>query len=167
MTHNRFYFISGIKTWRRSSSTSTWCLITVKSSMKTIQRLVELVTTWGSSLRSAGRSFSNRQTKWLVKILPHGPIQSFIPEHQVLLFSVFSDRDWGIADWIMSQTLTISEPVVCKWETSPWEEGKKRNCYIMYAGYYYNRKKKKPQRVPEKWGVVVQYHSLSQNTALN
>lgn len=25
----------------------------------------------------------------------------------------------------------------------------------------------KPQRVPEKWGVVVQYHSLSQNTALN
>lgn len=67
------FFISGIKTWRLSSLTSTWCLITAKSSMKTIQKLVELVITWGSSLRSAGLSFWNKQTKSLFRFSPIKP----------------------------------------------------------------------------------------------
>lgn len=39
-------------------------------------------------------------------------------------------------------------------------------CYTT-RGWILLQQGEKPQRVPEKWGVVVQYHSLSQNTALN
>lgn len=132
--------ISGIKTWRLSSLMSTWCLITVKNSMKTIQTLVELVITWGSSLKSAGRSFWNKQTKR--QILPVNPFN----------FSNWSTRFHFVFWWrkrfcrMEGEVRTLNkEPVVCWREMSPWKtkqtkKTKKKSCY-MCAGFYYNREK--------------------------
>lgn len=67
-----------IKIWRPSSLMLTWCLTTAKSSMKTIQTLVEQVTIWGSFLRSAGLSFWNKQTKqYLFRFFPVKTVRIF------------------------------------------------------------------------------------------
>lgn len=56
------------------------------------------------------------------------------------------------------------EPVVSWREMSPREKKKKKKLHLRWILL---QQGEKPQRVPEKWGVVVQYHSLSENTALN
>lgn len=152
---------------------STWSLITVKNSMKTIQTLVELVITWGSSLRSAGLSFWNKQTKTNKK--KHLRLKKKKKSVQTLLqytHSTFRTGAPGVTFYFVMENVALQdgrrrsqllnkEPVVCLGEVSPW---KIKSCLgaldLLQQGW-------KPQRVPEKWGVIVQYHSLSQNTALN
>lgn len=137
-----FFVISGIKTWRLSSLMSTWCLITVKNSMKTIQTLVELVITWGSSLRSAGRSFWNKQTRLLFRF---SPINPFNFSYRSTRFSFLSLFSW----WRMWLCRMEEEEEVKPLIRSPWcaedrchlEKKKKKSCYMMCAGFYYNREK--------------------------
>lgn len=79
--HHLIFFLcisTDIKIWRPSSLMLTWCLTTAKSSMKTIQTLVEQVTIWGSFLRSAGLSFWNKQTKqYLFRFFPVKTVRIF------------------------------------------------------------------------------------------
>lgn len=107
-----FFVISGIKTWRLSSLMSTWCLITVKNSMKTIQTLVELVITWGSSLRSAGRSFWNKQTRLLFRF---SPINPFNFSYRSTRFSFLSLFSWWRM-WLCRMEEEEVKPLI----RSPW-----------------------------------------------
>lgn len=119
------FLISGIKTWRRSSLMSTWSLITAKNSMKTIQTLVALVITWGSSLRSAGLSFWNKQTKLSVQILPVNPFNFSYRSTRFYFCFYFLMENVALQDGRRSQILN-KEAMVCLREMSPWKKKKKK-----------------------------------------
>ena len=63
------FFISDIRTWRLSSSMSTWFSITARSSTRTTPTSAEQDTTWGSSSRSDGPNFWSKLTNPALTLL--------------------------------------------------------------------------------------------------
>lgn len=112
--------------------------------MKTIPTLVEPVITWGSSLRSAGRSFWNRQTRSVFRFSPINPFS--YRSTRFYFLPLFSDGDRGFA--LMEEVKPLRSPW-CVEERSPW--GKKKDVVTWCALDFITTGKKAPKS-PRKMG---------------